>query len=114
MWLQYHNARSRGLFLAIGYYSPGCADGGDWAKKGWWRIEPGQTARVLWTTNRYSYFYAESDDGAVWSGVFTTAVPVQAFDWCWNTASTSSRDIGMRQVEHTNPGLPWIGTINLT
>jgi Protein of unknown function (DUF1036) len=61
MYLRFNNSHSRGLWLAVGYYSPGCPDGGDWAKKGWWRLEPGQAATVLETTNTYATFYAEAE-----------------------------------------------------
>jgi Protein of unknown function (DUF1036) len=114
MWIRYSNNYSRGVWLAIGYYSPGCSDGGDWAKKGWWRLEPGQAATVLWTTNTYSTFYAEADDGAVWNGPYHTNLPIQAFDWCWNTASSTGQDVGMRLVSATNAWAPWTATINLT
>jgi hypothetical protein len=56
MYLRFNNSHSRGLWLAVGYYSPGCPDGGDWAKTGWWRLEPGQAATVLETTNTYATF----------------------------------------------------------
>jgi uncharacterized membrane protein len=68
MYICYNNAYKSGIWLVIGYYSPGCPDGGNFAKKGWWRLEPGQSATVLSTTNEYSYFYAEADDGEVWAG----------------------------------------------
>jgi uncharacterized membrane protein len=50
--------------VAVGYYSQGCDEESDWASRGWYRLEPGQSATVLWTTNDYSTFYAEADDGA--------------------------------------------------
>jgi uncharacterized membrane protein len=114
MWLRYSNGYSRGLFLTVGYYNPDCSDGGNWSKKGWWRIEPGGAAIVLWTTNTFSTFFAEADDGAVWAGPHVTNVPFQAFDWCWNTGSSSGENVGMRLVSVTNAWAPWVGTINLT
>jgi uncharacterized membrane protein len=114
MYLRFNNSHSRGLWLAVGYYSPGCPDGGDWAKKGWWRLEPGQAATVLETTNTYATFYAEADDGRVWAGGNTTNLPSQEFDWCWNTASSAGEDVGMRQLSSTNAWSPWTSTINLT
>jgi uncharacterized membrane protein len=113
MWLRFHNSYSSGLWLAVGYYHPDCSDGGDWAKKGWWRLEPGKTATVLWTTNKYSTFFAEADDGAFWAGPYHTNLPLQAFDWCWNTASSQGEDVGMRLITVTNAWAPWVGTLNL-
>ena len=114
MWLRFQNNHGRRLWASIGYYSPGCSDGGDWAKKGWWRLDPGQAATVLWTTNDYSTFYAEDDVGATWSGPYTTQLPFNAFDWCWNTGQTGAENVGMRLITVTNAWAPWTGTINLT
>lgn len=114
MWLRFNNSYRAGLWLAVGYYSPGCSDGGDWAKKGWWRLDPGQSAIVLWTTNEYSTFYAEADDGELWAGSYGTELPFSAFDWCWWTGSSNGEDVGMRLITASNAWAPWIGTINLT
>lgn len=48
------------------YYSPGC-ENSNWASVSWYRLEPGQSGALLQTTNDYSTFYAEADDGAQWS-----------------------------------------------
>jgi hypothetical protein len=113
MWLQYSNQYSSGLYLAVGYYSPGC-DGSDWASSGWYRIQAGQTATVLWTTNDYSTFYAEADDGAYWAGPYGVDLPYHAFDdWCWNLGVSPGLSVGMRLVTATNAWFPWVGTINL-
>jgi hypothetical protein len=113
MWIAYRNGYSHRLWVAIGYYSPGCEDGSNWAKRGWYQLDPGQSAIVLWTTNDYSTFYAEADDGTFWAGPYSTQVPLSAFDWCWFTGSTASHLVGMRLVHATNAWAPWVGTINL-
>jgi len=46
-------------YLAVGYYTTDCDD--DWGSRGWYRLEPGQSGIVLYTTNDYSTFYAEAD-----------------------------------------------------
>jgi hypothetical protein len=38
---------------------------------------------------------------------------MQAFDWCWNTASSQGESVGMRLITVSNAGWPWTGTINL-
>jgi Protein of unknown function (DUF1036) len=115
MWLAFQNNYSHGVWVAIGYYQPNCSDGSNWAKEGWWRLEPGQSATVLWTTNEYSLFYAEADDGAVWSSPsYGTNLPLQAFDWCWDTASSDGLEVGMRLITVSDAGWPWVGTVNLT
>jgi hypothetical protein len=113
MWFNFRNGYSRRLWVVVGYFSPGCQEGDDWSKVGWYQLDPGGMAIVLWTTNSFTYFYAEADDGTVWAGPFATQVPLSAFDWCWNTGSTASVTVGMREMHSTNPGLPWISTINL-
>lgn len=92
--LAFRNRYPKGLWVAIMYYSPGCSDGGDWEKKGWWRLTPGQRKVVyggdLADLNRYYCFYAEADDGAVWAGPYVRFLPYQAFDWCEWTACSHS------------------------
>lgn len=114
MYLRYNNAYRSPLWLAVGYYSPNCPDGGDWSKKGWWHLNPGEAKTVLWTTNAYSLFYAEADDGAHWAGPYSTDLPFEAFDWCWDTASSNGEQAGMRLIHATNAWWPWTATINLT
>ena len=91
------------ISVAIWYYHPNCPDGGDWSKKGWWNINPGGSKIVyggsLRSLNRYFTYYAHSSDGAQWSGPYVTAVPPNAFDWCLNTANTSSRNAGFRLLD---------------
>src|SRR5690349_4278236 len=114
MWIAYQNNSGSPVWMVVGYYSPNC-EGQDWAKKGWWRINPGASVTPLWTTNTNSLFYAEADDGRIWSGPYTTFIPYQVFDWCWNIASTANgEDVGMRLVTASNPWFPWTATINLT
>ncbi|WP_371502429.1 DUF1036 domain-containing protein [Kitasatospora sp. NBC_00374] len=115
MWLKYSNQRNSGIWLVVGYLDKGCDEGSDWASKGWFRIEPGGSVTPLWTTNEYSTFYAEADDGAVWNGPYTVTVPFDPFDgWCWDLGVNPGESIGMQLVTATNPGLPWVATINLT
>jgi uncharacterized membrane protein len=115
MWLNYSNHYSSGLYLAVGYYSPGCDANSNWASNGWWRLLPGQSATVLYTTNDYSTFYAEADDGAQWSGPYAVSLPYNAFNgWCWDLGVDPGVDVGMRLVTSTNAWFPWTATINLT
>jgi uncharacterized membrane protein len=96
------NRYSTTVWAMFEWHHPNCIDGGDWRKRGWWRIEPGQTSVVyggdLASLQACSYFYAHAADGAEWAGVFTEFVPQRVFDWCSNTSSTDSRRIGMREI----------------
>ena len=115
MWLNYSNHYSSGLYLAVGYYSPGCDANSDWASSGWWRLEPGQSATVLYTTNDYSTFYAEADDGAQWNGPYAVSLPYNAFSgWCWDLGVDPGVDVGMRLETFQNAWFPYTGTVNLT
>jgi uncharacterized membrane protein len=98
------------LWVAIMYYEPGCSDGGDWIKKGWWRLTSGQCAIVyggdLDDLNQYYYYYAESEDFATtWNGPINRFVPFQAFEWCeWTACSRSDGrpcgyDVGFRLLD---------------
>jgi hypothetical protein len=45
---------------------------------------------------KFSYF-AEDEAGHSWAGEFFTQVPSNAFEWCWDTGSTTSRTLGLRK-----------------
>lgn len=97
------------LWVAIMYYHPQCSDGGDWIKKGWWKLTTGQCKVVysgdLDDLNRYYCYYAEATDGAVWAGPYTRFVPFQAFSWCeWIACSHSDgspcgKNVGFRLLD---------------
>lgn len=101
MGLYFQNTTGTPVYVAYAYHSPGC-DGSEWAKKGWYRIDPGGTAKVLtgWAGPGKYFFFAESEDRTrSWSGPFFTPLPSRAFDWCWNTGSTDSRTLGLAKIE---------------
>src|SRR5262245_40402820 len=88
-WFQFSNKTSKPVYVAFVRYKPDCEGGVPWEKRGWWRLEPGQTKTVQGEsiTNRYSYYYAESEDRTLlWtSSSPVTCLPQPAFTWCWNT-----------------------------
>ena len=97
------NNYPREVWISFMWYSPNCPDGGNWTKKGWWHLFPGQCANVfnedLDDINRYYLFYSHADDGAEWSGPYTRAVPGTRYEWCEWTASTNHRNVGFRLVD---------------
>jgi uncharacterized membrane protein len=103
MSMQFVNNYPSTIWTAIMWYHPGCADGGDWEKAGWWQLEPGGSATVYGgdvdDVNRFWYYFGHAADGAVWAGDFPESVPDTRFDWCIDTSSTSARTVGMRQFE---------------
>lgn len=102
-WFQFKNSTSSTVWVAFQWYSPiSCAKEGLWSTKGWYSIAPGQSKIVFGsdlqsTGSKYYYWYAESSNGAVWSGAFNTYASNKAFDWCLNTGSTNSRILGFRE-----------------
>jgi hypothetical protein len=102
MGLYFQNSTVDTVFVAYAYHAPGCEGGTDWAKKGWYRIGPGGTSKVLsgWAGPGKYFFFAESEPGTrAWSGPFFTPLPPRAFDWCWQTGSSDSRTLGLAKLE---------------
>ena len=70
------------VYVAINYFVPGdptssclasmsasCARYDHWVTEGWWRINPGQTRKLISNyTNRYIYIHAKGAEGGLWSG----------------------------------------------
>jgi hypothetical protein len=113
--LYFKNKTNEFLWVAYGYYAPGCEGGVDWAKKGWWQIAPGMTKKVQsgYVGGQKFFFFAEADDlSPAWAGPFFTHLPWSAFDWCWTTASTNGRTLGMRKLGPISP-LYWDYTVGL-
>ena len=101
--LNIYNLYPSTVWVTIMWYSPGCPDGGDWEKAGWWKIEPGEGKTVfggdLEDVNRYFCYFAHAADGVQWSGPYVRKVPHQAFDWCEWIANSNSRDVGFRLLD---------------
>lgn len=59
-------------------------DCGDiWDVLGWINLNPGETeSRSNPTNNRWFYYYAEAEDGAVWAGSYVAEVTQQRFEKC--------------------------------
>lgn len=79
-------------------------EGGNWESTGWWAIDPGSCVRI-WTGdvadhNRYWYYYAEGDDGAVWSGPFPSQVDdTEPFSYCDGLGVSTARWVGFRELD---------------
>ena len=94
------------ISVAFMWYTPNCPDGGDFTKKGWWNLNPGQCVKVfnqnLASINRYDYVYARSTDGKEWSGNLIRAAPNAAFEWCEWVSGSQSQDVGFQRVDIGN------------
>ncbi|GAA5705043.1 MULTISPECIES: DUF1036 domain-containing protein [Streptomyces] len=107
MSLNLKNNYHQPVWAMVEWHHPNCSDGGDWMKKGWWKIGPGQTSTVfgddVHAVNPIWYCYAHSSDGLEWRDRFQELVPTHAFEWCSNTADTSSRTILMNEFVVSRP-----------
>jgi uncharacterized membrane protein len=94
------NGYSKPISVAITFFSPdACGEFGRWGTRGWWNINPGDSAYVLDTNNQYFAYYAEAVDGARWSGnVGPVYVHQTAFDSCIGIGDNNpnTRIVGMR------------------
>jgi hypothetical protein len=105
MQLCFQNNYGTPVSIAVMWYDTGACggDGGDWATRGWWNLNPGDSVHTnVWTANRYFCFYAEAQDGAVWAGPYVAEVMNNAFDGCINIGHSVSDgpnpyyDVGFR------------------
>jgi uncharacterized membrane protein len=95
------NAYPKTAWVTIMWYEP--CENGNFRKKGWWKLYPGQFKTVfgddLEDVNRYFYFHAQASDGAVWSGPFTRSVSSHVFDTCEGTSATGWFTVGYREKD---------------
>jgi uncharacterized membrane protein len=107
MQVKFKNSHGSRIWIAIMRYEPvGCAEYGKWATAGWWSITLGQTVHAFNTNNRYFCYYAEGEDGAVWTGNYGPVyVYWDAFESCVNIGSTAAYDVvGMRLKDGGSAG----------
>jgi hypothetical protein len=110
--LCFKNSHSALVSVAVMWYSPGTCggEGGDWETRGWWNIAPGHSVGTnVWTSNRYFAFFAEGQDGAVWTGPVGppggAEVSIDAFDRCIDIGTSVSDgpspffNVGFRLVD---------------
>ncbi|WP_431091349.1 DUF1036 domain-containing protein [Paenibacillus sp. 8b26] len=99
MGLNFRNSTNAAIYVVYAYPNFSCSPV-NYAKIGWYRVDPGQT-REVW--NGYAggntfYYYAESSFGRTWAGTYFTQIPEQSFHWCWNVGCTTCRNLGLRRV----------------
>jgi uncharacterized membrane protein len=102
-WMKYCSSHPARMWTTFQWYHPSCPDGGDWETKGWWQLDQSQCATVSSLNlnyNSYYYYYAESTDGLVWGGSYSTCTPLSAFDYCIDTCDNNpnTRYLGYGQL----------------
>jgi uncharacterized membrane protein len=104
MKVSFRNNYNATVWVAIMRFDQkACANHGDWATAGWWKIEPGEEKWPFSTTNRFAYYYAEASDGAVWSGDYgPISVEKGAFESCLNITGNAGHRVGLLEI-----ALPW-------
>jgi uncharacterized membrane protein len=92
------------IYVAIMLYNPRkCSGLGDFETLGWWSAAPWNSVFVfvnsLANVNRYWYYYAEADDGAVWAGPYKVMTAEQPFADCLALGTNPGRIVGMRELD---------------
>lgn len=99
MTLYFRNRTPNLVYVAIGYPNQGCSPI-NYAKRGWYAIQPGGRAAVYGgrASGKSFYWYAYDRVGNVWDGQYFTDVRSTVFDWCWNTGCSTCRSVGFREI----------------
>src|SRR5262245_7716342 len=83
--VRFTNSYSSKIYVAYMRRDQACGDdcGDPWDVLGWINLAPGETqTRANPTNNRWYYYYADADDGSVWSGNFPAEVRQERFEKC--------------------------------
>lgn len=97
------------VYVSFMWHDPGdCPPGGSldgFNTTGWYRLDPGGCQTVFngdVNFNRYWAYYAESTDGATWSGNIRGWVSDSAYTLCHGSACTPCRVVGFRLLDVNN------------
>ncbi len=86
--------------------------GEPWDVLGWINLDPGETeTRPNPTENRWFYYYAESANGAVWSGSYVAEVRQARFEKCrcLGVSPNPYHKVGFRELDtNTYSGVKFI------
>jgi hypothetical protein len=116
--VNFTNSYTAKLYVAYMRLDNACQDdcGEPWDVLGWINLDVGQSqTRPNPTGNRYFYYYAEADDGTIWSGPFPAEVTQTRFEKCTclgvivqNGNGSPYYDVGFRELD-----LSQFGGVNL-
>jgi hypothetical protein len=110
MGLYFHNKTNESIDLVFAHKYEDC-EGTQYKKKGWYTIAPGQKIKVWsgWAGSYKFYYYAENISRTrVWPREgrdYFTEIPNNAFDMCWDLASTTfghgpePKELGMGLID---------------
>lgn len=109
--VSFTNSYGKKLYVAYMRRDFSCQDecGGIWDVLGWINLDPGETeSRANPTTNRWYYYYAEAEDGAIWAGPYVAEVTQSKFEKCTclgvivqnGGATNPYHDVGFRELDN--------------
>ncbi len=117
--MSFCNRTNVALEASLGYRSKTQKKADDWVSEGWWRIEPGQCARVYSQplTSRFYFYFAHAMEQTnketpptVWGGKYTFCTDTKAFriegaDNCitrgYQTTGFQELDLGSTPRDYT-------------
>lgn len=106
--VSFTNSHGNTIYVAYMRRDWGCLNlcGDRWDVQGWINLAPGETeTRTNPTENRWFYYYAEAEDGSVWSGDYLAEVTDSVFQKCMCIGVSVSHgtnpwyDVGMDVVD---------------
>ena len=108
--VSFRNSTSHTISVAYMRRDFNCRDecGAPWDVLGWINLDPGQSqTRANDTNNRWYYYYAEANDGAIWAGGFIAEVTNAQFEKCTclgviqqnGPATNPYHNVGMRELD---------------
>ena len=119
--VSFTNSYGKKLYVAYMRRDFSCQDecGGIWDVLGWINLDPGETeTRANPTSNRWYYYYAEAQDGAIWAGPYVAEVTNTKFEKCTclgvlvqnGGARNPYHDVGLRELDNkTYSGVNFVG-----
>jgi uncharacterized membrane protein len=119
MWVAFRNGDNQHVWVAIMRRdTDACGgEGGGWRTEGWWSLSPGESKTAFWTTNQFSYFFAEAQDGGSWGDTVGPHAYVtdDRFENCLGIGHTGWRQVGMAEINvGWPPSAPFTHTLDLT
>ncbi|MFA4995429.1 MAG: DUF1036 domain-containing protein [Bdellovibrionales bacterium] len=108
--LSFCNKTAGAIETAVGYRAEGADKADNWVSEGWWRIEPGQCARVYGQplTQRFYFYYGRALTKVMinmppteWSGKYLFCTDEKAFraDGDGDCAARKFKSTGFQQVD---------------
>jgi hypothetical protein len=102
-WFAFKNNHSKPVSVAVMKEDKdACGSDGGWMAHGWWNLNPGETQTVIYSENRYLYFYAHAGDGTWWgdpNGPEVFVNPYAKFDQCYLIGTSTWDEVRMARAD---------------